>query len=328
MFLMDLVKGIHKAKLLLLFIMITILQMDHKRNLLVSLKAHPDSLQRIQKIKAKNLDDITGNYRQKWFEYNSATDFDLEFLNEKKAAILTLRSFHFASNGKQGPYNHFLENTFRLLHLSNTKNLIIDIRDNGGGNYSNTMLTYSYLGKRNLNICKKAWMIFDEVPYLAQISDEDLYEANIVDEVRKAEFNTKLKSTYFFDSIKNDLYEMKKENHFDGNLYIITNANTVSCGAYFASLLKDEGRAVIVGAETGGGATQHSGFKDLTYTLPNTKIKLSFSVTAVIHNLENQKQNVHRGVIPDYYKAISQSDFIDNTDTEINFILDSLINRN
>ncbi len=299
-----------------------------QKNYEIKYRINVDSAILSKKIEAKNAKYILSQYDGKVYSLNTAAEFDLEILKNKSTAVLTLRSFDFIGSNKEESYLHFLENSFKLIKYEKIKNLVIDVRENTGGNYSNAMLTYAYLGKRKISTCKKAWMIFDEIPYTDMVDEEDKKQIESINEMRKSEFKNKNHNIYYLDSSHNEIYDVEKENHFDGKIFVLTNSKTVSCGAYFASLLKDEAKAIIVGTETGGGATQHSGFQGITYMLPLTKIKLSFSIAAVVHSLQNKKQNVHRGVMPDYNKTITYKDFSVTNDTQLNFILDSLINKN
>lgn len=291
-------------------------------------KDKPDTSTYNLTIAAQNLIDVLDNYRNSVYKYNASTDYDLEFYDEKSTALLVLRSFEYAEDNKQGPYDNFLENTFKLIRLNGTKNLVIDLRDNPGGNYSNTLKTFAYLTNRaSLHKCKTAHMIFKEVPYDGFIEKKNLQSVYAINELRQNYFSNKQGNFYTIDSLENEEYYKETINHFNGKIYVLVNGNTASCAAYFAALLKDENRAIIVGTQTGGGATQHSGFTDVNYTLPETKLRFGFSVVATYHNLLNNNQNIHRGVIPDYIKPIAYKDFIATSDMQFNFVYDSLIQK-
>lgn len=305
-----------------------LIQKGAQKNFELVIRDKPDTSTYNLTIAAQNLMDVLDNYRNSIYKYNASTDYDLEFYDEQSTALLILRSFEFAEDNKQDPYNHFLENSFKLIKLSGTKNLIIDLRDNPGGNYSNTLKTFAYLTNRALvNKCKTAYMIFNEVPYDGFVEKKNLQSVYAINDLRKNYFGNKQGNFYTIDSVENEEYQKQTINHFDGNIYVLVNENTASCAAYFAALLKDENRAIIVGTETGGGATQHSGFTEISYTLPETKLRFSFSVVATYHNLLNNNQNTHTGVIPHYIKPIAYKDFIATNDMQFNFIYDSLITK-
>lgn len=305
-----------------------LIQNGAQKNFNLIIKDKPDTTTHNLTIAAQNLTDVLENYRNCIYKYNASTDYDLEFYDEQSTALLVLRSFEFAEDNKQEPYDHFLENTFKLIRLNKTKNLVIDLRDNPGGNYSNTLKTFAYLTNRpSLKKCKSAYMIFNEVPYDAFVEKKNYSSVYAINDLRSNYFSKKQGNTYTIDVEENEEYIKETTNHFDGKIFLLVNENTASCAAYFASLLKDEKRAVIVGTQTGGGATQHSGFTEINYTLPETKLKLGFSVVATFHDLLNNNQNPHLGVVPDFIKPIGYNDFIGTTDMQFNFIYDSLISK-
>jgi C-terminal processing protease CtpA/Prc len=107
-------------------------------------------------------------------------------------------------------------------------------------------------------------------------------------------------------------------------VFVLVNTEVSSAASYFASLVKNARRGLIIGEETRGGAYMHNGFRNIVYELPNSDIQFSFAIANVVHTLGN-KQDYGRGVIPDYKKPSTIADFTNNEDTQLNFVLDSLL---
>lgn len=88
-----------------------------------------DQLDSINKVLAS----MAGNEQRAPYSFN--------FLNENKIGYLNYRQM---SNSKEYPFERFLDSTFQQLQEKGAEGLIIDIRENGGGNsqYGEWLLNY------------------------------------------------------------------------------------------------------------------------------------------------------------------------------------------
>jgi C-terminal processing protease CtpA/Prc len=77
-------------------------------------------------------------------EYNPL-DFTLDFevLEPRDTALLTIRSFVYYENPEK--FNDFIDEVFAKINRLKIKNLVIDLRNNGGGNPFCTSHLFSYL---------------------------------------------------------------------------------------------------------------------------------------------------------------------------------------
>jgi hypothetical protein len=82
-------------------------------------------------------------------EFNSL-DFTLDFeiSDRSDTAILTIRSFVYYENPEK--FNHFIDEAFGRIQKLEIKNLVLDLRNNGGGNPFCTSHLFSYLIPRPL----------------------------------------------------------------------------------------------------------------------------------------------------------------------------------
>ena len=96
-----------------------------------------------------------------------------------------------------------------------------------------------------------------------------------------------------------------------------------SAGSLFAAMLTGNENAVVVSEETMGGYYGHNGHTPLSYKLPHSKLSLYFSIV----NLEQDvplkaNQYYERGILPDYKVTQNLEDYLSQTDTQMNFVID------
>ena len=254
-------------------------------------------------------------------------NYDLELFDDYGYAVLTIYTFGYDSWSTDRAFENFISNSFRLLSQSpKIRNLIIDLRNNTGGNFHNMFHLYGYLTQRlQWKEFKNAYSVFNRIPFTPYLAKGENDVVGIQASLDSS-FGNKREGRYVRQYKDNEtLYPAATR--FKGHVFALINSNVQSAAAYFAALLKDEGLAKIVGDETGGSATNTNSFHLLTYELPNSKIMLTVPVVHAAFSLENNRLQPGRGVAPDYPVSISLPDLVDNSDTQLNYIIDSLLNR-
>jgi C-terminal processing protease CtpA/Prc len=291
----------------------------------------PDSgaRQSVEAVMPVTLEELNSRYRDEKYYYD-ATDVDYDFYRETDAgyAVMKIRTFEYSTYSKDRAFENFCENTFTLLRQSpGIKTLVIDIRENSGGNYSNCHLLFSYLAAKPFHEYERVSTKVKQLPQedlleddYGDISGDDLH--NLVNE----EFYKATNGKYYLADSVNELISPKLQ-RFAGTVFVVVNGEVNSAASYFASLVKNSGRGKIIGEETRGGAYMHNGFSNVVYKLPNSKIEFAFSVANVVHSFADKK-DYGKGVVPDYIKPSTLEDFKKNEDSQLNFILDSLIKNN
>ncbi len=156
-------------------------------------------------------------------EYNPL-DFtlDLQILEKKETAILTIRSFVYYENPEK--FNDFVDEAFDRIHMLGIKNLILDLRNNGGGNPFCTSHLFSYL-------------IPNPLPYFALEYGRYAPLASPVEPAEKA---------------------------FQGRLITLINGGCFSSTPHFCALLKYHKIGTFVGTEAGGTYTCNGASKEIT----------------------------------------------------------------
>jgi len=154
-------------------------------------------------------------------------DYTLTVDNNHNTAIIDFRSF---SNFDK--FATFLDSTFTLIKEQNIKNLIVDVRKNGGGNSSLGDELFQYIspvpfeqfGKMDMKISPTLRRIFNDTIYTLGVST--------------------------FESSPKELRENNKR--FTGNCYLLTSNYTFSSAADFSWAFHYFKMGKIIGEETGG----------------------------------------------------------------------------
>ena len=275
----------------------------------------------IRTINAEKLDNISLSKFDDMY-YNFPTDFlyDLTILEPKSTAILTITSFDESSYSQKTAFFNFPENSFTLMRLKGTKNLVIDYRNNAGGYFNCSYKLLSYFISSPMRQFDSAVRRFNKLPYKKYVSKADSSMQMRIDS-SYGSYLPKPNHNYMLKMPEIDTC-FPADNLFKGKTYIITNGNVVSAAASSASLLKELAGATIVGEETGGGYAAFNS-EILSYTLPNSGIRVDIP-TIRYYPTVSKKENIH-AVKPDHYIPLTIKDLLDFEDGPMKFILDSLI---
>ncbi len=285
-----------------------------------------DSMVRIKTIGAVDYKTITERNLDRYYYDPTDIDYDFYFNEEKGYALMTVRTFEYDTYSRGKAFEHFCENSFEVLRLKpGIKNLIIDIRENDGGNYSNCHQLFSWLTDKPFAKFARVSTRVKQLPQTDLLSETYSGRAEErVERLMKEEFVSNGSGRYMLSDSVNSPVEPVSAG-FRGKVFVITNSEVSSAAAYFASLVQNTGRGFVVGEESRGGGYMHNGFINVVYELPYTKISFSFSIANVVHTY-GRREYLGRGVIPDIVKPTTQADFVKNNDTQLIFIIDSLLN--
>lgn len=223
-----------------------------------------------------------------------------------KTAILSIQTFD-RENFRQAGINYplFLKKVFREIHQKKSKLLILDLRNNRGGDDSNVMLLLSYLIPQRFKCYE-------------QIEVTPFYQG--YGQVRRNE-----RGKYLITHHKGLYLQDTSSQQFLGKLYVLMNGATFSGAADATAVLHSYHRGTFVGEETGGGYRGNtSGIMPL-YTLKNSQIGLR--IPRWKYTLVVKDSSVSTGTQPDYLVRPTLEDFNQKVDTEMRFVFD-LIKEN
>ena len=264
--------------------------------------------------------------QQKTKDYDPAEkqfNRELKFIDKDSAtALMTVRTF-------SGQFsNRFYRESYAALKKAGTENLILDVRNNPGGSVAEITTLYRYLGAdrypfirdMEINSTKALFQAdyYNSVPNVlkpAAFAVYPFYAAGLL-------LSTKKEGDHLL--LRNNLFAGKKakKNSFHGNLYLLVNGGSFSASSIIAAKLKADGRAQIVGEETGGANDGNIAGRYATVKLPNSKLKLPIGIMLIKPNIEFT--HTMKGVIPHHEVIPELSDHFTGEDPELNFVLEKI----
>lgn len=218
----------------------------------------------------------SGQPKQKQEQKPSLPDYSFRLLEKENAAVMDFRSFNDPQRMKV-----FADSLFTLLRAKGIKNLVIDLRNNGGGNSRVGDVLLRYISPKPFRQMGKS---------LVRITPTT---QRLLKDTQTAP------GWYFYDSEKtNKLISplTADEGHYQGKVYLLISHHTFSSAGSFAWAFKQFGMGIVVGEETGG---MNVCFGDiLGYRLPVSQLACSISFKR-FWQYGADENSIH-GTLPDY----------------------------
>lgn len=228
---------------------------------------------------------------------------------ENGIAQMTINSFAGGNRLKK-----FFRQSFRFIRKNNLKNLVIDIRANGGGDISNYVSLTKYIRNTTFKVADTAAAISKGFgPYTKYI------KAGLFNNIGLFLFTKKGDDgRYHFGYWERHTIQPKKKNHYSGDVYVLTNGLTFSASSLFCNAVKGQANVTLVGENTGGGWHGNSGIMIPDITLPNTKLKVRLPMFRLVQYRHVPKTGT--GVVPDIYVGPSVENLRKDIDGKMEFV--------
>jgi len=142
------------------------------------------------------------------------------------------------------------------------------------------------------------------------------------------EFPKEIDGKFYQDETSNDhKVRIPNKNAFNGTIYLLISPRVASAGSLFAAMVAGNENSVVIGEETMGGYYGHNGHTPLGYILPESKIETIFYAVNLEQDVPKKSNQIYnRGIIPDYEVAQTYKDYLNQKDTQMEFVL-NLINE-
>jgi C-terminal processing protease CtpA/Prc len=213
-----------------------------------------------------------------------------------------------------------LKKAFQELEEKNTRHLIIDLRDNGGGDDAYGKILFQHLIDKPFQYYAHLRMNRSEFSFLEHTNVPPDQGKQLATRLKKNDEGT-------YDLLFHpNLGEQKPiPPMFKGKVYVLINGNSFSGTGECTSLMHFHQVATFIGEECGAGYYGNtSGFMPLL-TLPNTQIRVRIPMLRYTMAVSGYPED--RGIIPDYPISPTIEDLMNEKDTVMEFTLD-LIRKN
>jgi hypothetical protein len=229
-------------------------------------------------------------------------------------AILEINTFT-----KHNKLRSFFRRSFRKIKEENIQNIVIDMRGNGGGSVTLSNLLTKYIADKPFKIADSLYAISKKSNYPSLIEKHFWNRLFFIFLTRKGN-----DGNYHFKMYENKYFKPRENNHFYGQVYILTGGNTFSAATLFTKALKDQDDVTVIGEETGGGAYGNTAWLIPDVTLPNTKVRFRLPLFRLVID-KNEVRG--RGVIPEIESKPTVSDIRHGVDFKMNQALNLIKKR-
>jgi C-terminal processing protease CtpA/Prc len=227
--------------------------------------------------------------------------------SDKPIAVIDIDAF------KGWRWHKFFRKTFKDIRQKNITNVVIDLRDNGGGQVAFGMNFLSYL------IHKPTKLSFDRKPNLMALNFR--FKMDIFSRITPLFLCLRFQDIPKNGRLRHYIITLpKKRNAFKGQIYVLTNGKSFSMAGVASTYLKYKSNALIVGEETGGNIAGSNAIINGKFILPHSKICVIVPVYHIYHDID--VNNNGHGLMPDYPTHYTKEQVLKGEDMDLNKVME------
>jgi hypothetical protein len=216
---------------------------------------------------------------------------------EGGVAYLRPGPFYNSDEGATDPWDNtafvrFIDTSFKSFGDAGAKSLLIDLRDNPGGDNSFSDAMLAWFASKPFRFCSDFRIKVSAAATASNAKRLPLAPAGTMSHLLAAAYAAHAPGEKF--SFALPLAEPRDGKRFDGKVFMLINRHSYSNTANVAALAQDYGFARIIGEETSDLATTYGAMEQ--FELPRTGITVGFPKAHIIRVSGDLQA---RGVVPD-----------------------------
>lgn len=250
-------------------------------------------------VEALTLPEIRKNHKERYKSasksfWSDASVPAIEYSIEGNMAVLKIRTFESKFAKKRGqPFKSFLKTAFADFNRSNVEHLILDLRENGGGDPMPTVHLMAHLYDKPFTFYKEVSANVNKFKG-KQYFEYPMWLLNL-----QAKLKLRKKGDYYVVKNMDGTKEAKpKAEVFGGALYVLTSENSFSATGEMTAIIKELREATFIGVEPGGNPNQNTSGIMLPMVLPNSKLRVVLPI--ILWEMNVTFENTGYGVRPDH----------------------------
>lgn len=205
--------------------------------------------------------------------------------------------WYFGISSVQGEYKKSHPQIFRMLEDSNAQALVLDLRNNGGGNLYQAVDLLRYLYKKPVIYQKHGHLPFFNEKFPASFwrTWTAGWMLHLFHWTALTGVDGKGWKTYFENS-------PRRKHFFNGRILLLVNASTFSAASFIAAYLEGQENVTVAGFPTGGGSGGNYGGSFPKLNLPYSKLKIQIPLWELDYMLDTEIPG--NGIHPDFYLSM------------------------
>lgn len=212
-------------------------------------------------------------------------------LDDGMIAVMNIYEFgEFADEEHKKTMREFYQDSFDAMSRKGTKTLVLDLRNNGGGEDELGKLLLSYL-------LDKPFKYYDDL--LINAREFSFKKYTNLPNIPADAVECLPSGKYRLVNHPNLGLQQPSKPTFEGRVFVLINGGCFSTTAEFLSQAHHHKRATFIGEESGGGYYGNSSGAVPSVTLPNTKLIVYVPLVTYYMAVSGYKAAAH-GILPDH----------------------------